>query len=181
MVHATGARGAARSRAACPASPRTRRPALVLENHLPAAAASRRVRAGGGAGDPDVRRPDARPRGGVAAVRHLRHRRNALRGGLQHHPGPVRLLQRAAVPDPARLRQQHPEHRPASRRRDRQLRATGLLLLRHDLYHHRAVRPDLQRQQHAHLAGQLLLGLRELAQRAGRAAPTSARTRWRCP
>ena len=31
-------------------------------------------------------------RAGFAAVRHLCRGRNALRGGLQHHPGPVRLL-----------------------------------------------------------------------------------------
>ena len=45
--------------------------------------------------------------GHVAAVRHLRRRRHAVRDGAQHHPGAVRRVQRAAVPDPALLRQRY--------------------------------------------------------------------------
>ena len=46
-----------------------------------------------------------------------------------------------------RLRQHHHQHRPAERGRGRQRRRAGLVLLRHDLRHHRDLRPVRQRQQ----------------------------------
>ncbi len=80
-------------------------------------------------------------------MRHLRVGRNAVRGRAQHDPGPVRVLQRAAVPGPPFLRQRHHQHLAAERGRGGQRGGPGLVLRRHDLRHHRDLRPVRARQQ----------------------------------
>ena len=70
-----------------------------------------------------------------------------MRGRAQHHPGALRRLRRAPVPGAPVLGQLHHQHLPAQRGRGRQRRHPELLLLRHDLRHHRDLRPVRQRQQ----------------------------------
>jgi hypothetical protein len=54
------------------------------------------------------------------------------------YDGPLYQVQRASDG-------KHPEHRPGVGRRGRQLGAAGVVLLRDDLHHHLALRPDPQR------------------------------------
>ena len=154
---------------------------MSLENHLPAAAAGRRVRAGGGADDPDVRRPDARPRGGVAAVRHLRHRRNALRGGLQHHPalfasynGPLYQVQRASDNSTLNIGLQAAGGIVNSAPQVSFCSGTTCTIT--ELYDQTSNGNNMPIS-----PGSSCSGCGSSLNGPARAAPTSARTRWRCP
>jgi hypothetical protein len=64
-----------------------------------------------------------------------------VRGRAQHHPGPVRLIQRSALPGAPFVGQHDAGHRCAERGWLRRRRRAGLLLCRHELRDHHHLRP----------------------------------------